>query len=122
MTPRIDGGPFFGQSLVVRLWYARALGRGGTGPLAEETRAGGGPVLNRLFVRSVDASYPYLAYVDEYDNTLFSKSQMAAVLPELERLSGMTRDDEEANEMAKILDLARRCATEPGFYFVFEGD
>lgn len=65
-----------------------------------------------------DKSYPYLRLLDPYGDTVFSAIQMAAVIPELERLAGV----EPSLAMEAILQLAHRCQREVHTFLVFQGD
>ncbi|MEX2547077.1 MAG: hypothetical protein WD830_04730 [Chloroflexota bacterium] len=65
-----------------------------------------------------DASFPYLRLVDPYADTVFSRLQMAAVIPELERLAAAVPSP----RIQSVLQLARRCSREDLSYLVFVGD
>lgn len=65
-----------------------------------------------------DQSFPYLRLLDPYGDTVFSRWQMVAVLPELERLA-LAHPSE---RMDAILGLARICARDIHTYLVFKGD
>jgi hypothetical protein len=65
-----------------------------------------------------DSRYPYLRLIDPYGDTIFSRYQMVAVLPELETLLRERR----LPEIEAVLALARRCADEVHTYLAFLGD
>jgi hypothetical protein len=65
-----------------------------------------------------DGSYAYLRLVDPNGDTVFSRYQMVAVMPELVRWAG----DRESPTLTEVLDLARRCEREVHTYLVFIGD
>lgn len=65
-----------------------------------------------------DSRYPYLRLIDPYGETIFSRYQMVAVLPELETLLVERR----LPEIEAVLALARRCAGEVHTYLAFLGD
>ena len=62
--------------------------------------------------------YPILRLVDPYGDTVFSSYQMAAVIPELERLAS-SRD---GPGIAEVLQIALRCRNDPHTFLVFIGD
>jgi hypothetical protein len=65
-----------------------------------------------------DLDYPYLRLVDPYADTVFSGYQMAAVLPELERL----HQDKPSKVLERVIEMARRCAVQIGTYLWLIGD
>ena len=62
--------------------------------------------------------YPYLRYIDPYDDTSFSGAQMAALLPELRRL---VRAKPSA-VLDQLIQLAERCEAGSHLRLVFVGD
>jgi hypothetical protein len=65
-----------------------------------------------------DSRYPYLRLIDPYGDTIFSRYQMVAVLPELETILGERR----LPEIEAVLTFAGRCANEIHTYLAFVGD
>jgi hypothetical protein len=65
-----------------------------------------------------DIRYPYLRLIDPYGDTVFSRYQMVAVVPELETLV----NELSSPEIEAVLALARRCADEVHTYITFVGD
>lgn len=65
------------------------------------------------------ARLPLLGSVDEYDDTVFNRSQVALVLEELERLE-LTADLEHAR--SELVSMAVRVQQRPHRYLVFNGD
>jgi len=65
-----------------------------------------------------DTRYPYLRLIDPYGDTIFSRYQMVAVLPELEALVR----ERHLPELQAVLELAQRCASEVHTYLAFLGD
>lgn len=63
-----------------------------------------------------DAGYPLLRFVDTEGFTLFNRLQLAAAVPELERLT------KTVPAATPILKLARKAAAEPHLYLRFLGD
>jgi hypothetical protein len=64
------------------------------------------------------ADYPYLRLVDPYGDTWFSRYQMEAVIPELERLAR----ERPGEGVEKALEMASRCREMIGAYLLFIGD
>jgi hypothetical protein len=112
---------FGGQSLVVELRGEKSL-FGDDRSRVPDTDRGGGGDLNTVLARALDDSFPYLRYLDPYCTTAFSQTQMQAVLPELRRLEGFTRSDRESRVIARVIELAERCADQVHCYLVFIGD
>lgn len=112
---------FGGQSLVVELRDEKRL-FGDDRSRVPDTDRGGGGELNTVLARALDDSFPYLRYVDPHCNTAFSYLQMQPVLPELRRLQGFTRSDRESRVIARVIELAERCADRVHCYLVFLGD
>jgi hypothetical protein len=65
-----------------------------------------------------DLSFPYLRLVDPYGDTVFSRYQMVAVIPELEKLAASTS----SSHVGTVLEMARRCEATIHSYLVFVGD
>jgi hypothetical protein len=65
-----------------------------------------------------DLSFPYLRLVDPYGNTMFNGYQMAAVIPELERLA----ESSSSRQVDRVLQMARLCQATIHSYLVFIGD
>lgn len=64
-----------------------------------------------------DLSYPYLRLIDPYGETIFAGHQMAAVIPELERLAAARG----SRNVEAALAVARRCVP-CGAHLAFLGD
>jgi hypothetical protein len=79
---------------------------------------GEGDELARAFPAPDVDRFPYLRYVDPYGDTYFSRVQMTAVVPELERLVS----ESGSSIVAKVLELAHRCRGTPHTHLVFVGD
>ena len=70
-----------------------------------------------------DASYPMLRYVDVEGTTSFNRLQLAAVIPELERLEAAHAGRTDVKQaLARALKLARMGASEPHLYLRLLGD
>ena len=70
-----------------------------------------------------DESYPMLRYVDVEGTTSFNRLQLAAVIPELERLAAAGAIGEGAKQaLTRVIRFARKAAAEPHLYLRFLGD
>ena len=70
-----------------------------------------------------DASYPMLRFVDPEGVTAFNRLQLAAVIPELEKLEAANASMANTKSaLQRVLKLARRAAAEPHLYLSFLGD
>jgi hypothetical protein len=112
---------FSGQSLVVVLLSERQLFAFVHKPVPDHNRAGGAE-LNSVLDRALDDSFVHLRYLDPYQHTVFSTVQMAAVIPELERLRTAVGTEAEARTLDAVIDLARRCAAQTHGFLAFIGD
>ena len=83
-----------------------------------ETLVPPGSDLGTVLPQFDDLRYPLLRLVDPYGETLFSRYQMAALLPELERLKADRNDD----LLDQLLRLAQRCRDRPHSFLAFVGD
>lgn len=68
-----------------------------------------------------DAGYPMLRFVDAEGATSFNRLQLAAVIPELERLSAEAAP-EARQAFSRLLKMARKAAAEPHLYLRLLGD
>jgi hypothetical protein len=68
-----------------------------------------------------DAGYPMLRYVDVEGVTTFNRLQLAAVVPELERLSEKAPPGAK-HALSRVLKMARKAAAEPHLYLNLLGD
>jgi hypothetical protein len=112
---------FGGQSLIVELRTEGML-FGGSPTRAPESDRAGGEHLNAVLGRALDDSFTYLRHLDPYGNTVFSRIQMPAVLPELDRLMEFARNDNERRAISGVIELAQRCSEHVHTYLVFIGD
>jgi hypothetical protein len=62
-----------------------------------------------------------IGYVDPYDDTVFNRSQMRLVVPELHRLAEESSGNE-AQAALEIIDLTSRIERKPHLYLLFNGD
>ncbi len=70
-----------------------------------------------------DASYPMLRYVDIEGVTAFNRLQLAAVIPELERLEAANASMANTKHaISRVIKLARKAASEPHLYLSLLGD
>ena len=68
-------------------------------------------------------AFPFLATIDEYGHTYFSKAQMTRVLPELEALQPACRDDADRSHLGEVIRLAAQCRDGDTHTFLsFHGD
>lgn len=79
-----------------------------------------GAVLARAIPVGSDA-YPMLRFVDAEGTTAFNRLQLAAVIPELERLSETAAPDAK-HALSRVLKMARKAAAEPHLYLRLLGD
>jgi hypothetical protein len=70
---------------------------------------------------AADAAFPMLRCVDPYDNTVFNRSQMRLVIPELRALIELA-DRREADAGREILELAQHVERQHHRYLIFNGD
>jgi hypothetical protein len=74
-------------------------------------------------IPSGDASYPMLRYVDIEGVTAFNRLQLAAVIPELERLEAANAGMANTKQaIGRVIKLARKAAAEPHLYLSLLGD
>ncbi|MFJ4910663.1 hypothetical protein ACIQCR_34860 [Streptomyces sp. NPDC093249] len=78
------------------------------------------PALDALCEQAAQAGLPGIGNVDKYDDTVFNRSQMRLVIPELTQLSLSTTPVAEAAE--EVLALARTIERKNHRYLVFNGD
>ncbi len=78
----------------------------------------GGHDLFRLLPGPHAIDYPYLRFIDPYDDTSFSGAQMAAVIPELRRLAV----EKPSAALDRVIQLAERCEAGSHLRLVFIGD
>jgi hypothetical protein len=115
------------QSLKVELWTeSQLVDRATAPPLSAADRAGGpglSGVLNNAFLGPEPPELPLLGFLDPFDNTVFNRHQVLALLPELERLYAWATEADEVQALDGVTGLARRCASSSGLvYLVFIGD
>jgi hypothetical protein len=79
------------------------------------------PAIGALCQRASRLGLPMIGYVDPYDDTVFNRSQMRLVVPELHRLTEESSDDE-AQAALEIIDLTSRIERKPHLYLLFNGD
>jgi len=79
-------------------------------------------ILHRLLPPADDSRSRCLRYVDWYGDTVFNRQQIGDVLEELQVLSEKARSGDEKQLLGRIIDLARRCKSEPHLYVKFCGD
>jgi hypothetical protein len=72
-------------------------------------------------IPSGSADYPMLRYVDVEGVTAFNRLQLAAVIPELERLAQGARPNAQP-ALARVLKMAKKAAGEPHLYLSLQGD
>ena len=78
----------------------------------------GGFELTRLLPDGDAVDYPYLRFIDPYDNTFFTSLQMSAVIPELRRLA----NGKPSPVLGRVLELAELCQRTMHSHLVFIGD
>jgi len=69
-----------------------------------------------------DHTYPMLASIDPYGDTVFNGLQMVMFLPEWAKASARTTEPEALTVAAKVEKLACRCQSEVHLYLKFIGD
>ena len=79
----------------------------------------GSAEMGGLLAAARQARLPLLGSVDEYDDTVFNRSQVALVLEELDRLE-LSADLEHAR--SELISMAVRVQQRPHRYLVFNGD
>ena len=65
------------------------------------------------------ARLPFLAHVDEYDNTIFNRMQLSVLLSELEELA---RAGAASSQVDEVSEFAAVVSARPHRYLVFNGD
>lgn len=79
------------------------------------------PALDALCQHAVNDGLPGIGYVDKYDDTVFNRSQMRLVIPELTQL-GTSAPAAVAEAAEEVLALARTVERLSHRYLVFNGD
>ncbi|MFF4197335.1 hypothetical protein [Nonomuraea sp. NPDC001831] len=79
------------------------------------------PAINALCDRALGLGLPMLGYVDPCDDTIFNRSQMRKVVPELQQLARLVPEDER-RAAEEILDLCQLIERKPHRYLLFNGD
>jgi hypothetical protein len=79
-------------------------------------------LLHKLLPSHDDDSYPMLASIDWYGDTVFNAIQMKRFLPEWECVTGRANTSEEKVLVAAVHALALRCQDEVHVYLKFIGD
>lgn len=79
------------------------------------------PAIDALCNRARHLDLPMLGCVDPYDDTVFNRSQMRLVVPELRRIAEEAPDDE-AQAAQEIIELTSRIERKPHRYLLFNGD
>lgn len=79
------------------------------------------PAVDALCRRAESLALPMLGYVDRYDDTLFNRSQMRLLVPELKSLldSGSAA---EAEAVTQLLALTELLEHKPHRFLMFVGD
>jgi hypothetical protein len=77
--------------------------------------------ISALCARAAGAGYPMLGFVDAHDDTVFNRSQMRVLVPELHLLSVDAPEGESA-AVHEILALAELVKRSPHRYLVFSGN
>ncbi|MGA4856055.1 hypothetical protein ACPCAB_05205 [Streptomyces koyangensis] len=79
------------------------------------------PFIADLCERAASQHLPLLGYVDPYDDTVFNRSQLRVLIPELRSLADGSAA-EEAEVVHEILALAAQVERKAHRYLVFNGD
>jgi hypothetical protein len=79
-------------------------------------------ILHALLPSPDDESYPMLASVDRYGDTMFNRPQMRLFLKEWERLEERARNPEEQLLLSRIKLIAQRCRDGVHLFVRFVGD
>ncbi|HEX3791684.1 MAG TPA: hypothetical protein VHW44_27735 [Pseudonocardiaceae bacterium] len=79
------------------------------------------PAIPSLCQRASRLGMPMLGFVDPYDDTVFNRSQMRLVIPELRKLADDSPADE-AQAARELIRLASRIEHETHRYLLFNGD
>ncbi|MFJ9432517.1 hypothetical protein ACIRQY_23055 [Streptomyces sp. NPDC101490] len=79
------------------------------------------PSIDELCRRVASQNLPMLGYVHPYDDTVFNRSQLRALAPELRALANGSAA-EEAEAVHEILALAAQVERKAHRYLVFNGD
>ncbi|MFB9460912.1 hypothetical protein [Streptomyces antimycoticus] len=79
------------------------------------------PALDALCHQAAQAGLPGIGNVDKYDDTVFNRSQLRLVIPELTQLS-LSTPALVAEAAEAVLELARTIERLSHRYLVFNGD
>ncbi|WP_030694678.1 hypothetical protein [Streptomyces globisporus] len=79
------------------------------------------PSIADLCRRAANQNLPMLGYVDPWDDTVFNRSQLRVLIPELRALANDSAA-EEADAVHEILALAAQVECKAHRYLVFSGD
>jgi hypothetical protein len=79
------------------------------------------PSIADLFRRAASQNLPMLGYVDPCDDTVFNRSQLRVLIPELRALANGSAA-EEAEAVHEILALTAQVERKAHRYLVFNGD
>jgi hypothetical protein len=79
------------------------------------------PAIGALCQRASRLEMPMIGCIDPYDDTVFNRSQMRLVVPELRRLAEEAPDGE-AQAALDIIGLTSRIDRKPHRYLLFNGD
>ncbi|MFD8222421.1 hypothetical protein ACFV2U_54600 [Streptomyces sp. NPDC059697] len=79
------------------------------------------PAIAALCAQAASQSLPLLGCVDPYDDTVFNRSQLKVLIPELQGLAEVSAA-EEAEAAHAILALAAQIERKAHRYLVFNGD
>ncbi|MFJ9618844.1 hypothetical protein [Streptomyces noursei] len=79
------------------------------------------PALDALCQQATQAGFPGIGNVDKYDDTVFNRSQMRLVIPELTQLS-LSVPTPVAEAAEEVLAMARTIERLSHRYLVFNGD
>ena len=78
--------------------------------------------LGKLLPKNGDPTYPMLASIDFYGDTVFNRMQMDRFLVEWSDVSTKANAPEERSLVSAVERLARRCQDEVHLYLKFIGD
>jgi hypothetical protein len=79
------------------------------------------PALAAVCGRAETGNLPLLGLIDPYDDTVFNRSQLRALIPELRALVNHSAADE-AEAVREVLALTAHVERKPHRYLVFNGD
>jgi hypothetical protein len=79
-------------------------------------------LLGRLLPPNDDRSYPMLASIDPYGDTVFNRVQIERFLVEWAAISTSAQSSEERSLVAAVEKMALRCHGEVHLYLKFIGD